>query len=60
MAEQEVEAARFRGEEAARAEEAGRAKISQNEEEEALRAMEAELKGSVVGGVGRPAMDGAF
>ena len=60
MAEQEVEAERFRGEEAAHAEEAGRGKISQGEEEEALRAMEAELKGSVGWGVGRPAMDGAF
>ena len=59
MAEQEVEAARVRGEEAARAEEAGTLS-SQDDEEVAMRAREAELAGSVEGGGGRPAMDGAF
>ena len=57
MAEQEVEATRVRGEEAARAEEAGRGTSSQ---EEAMRAREAELKESAEGGGGRPAIDGAF
>ena len=60
MAEQEMEAVQVRGEEAARAEEAGRGTSSQNEGQEALRARGAELKGSLKVGGGRPAMDGAI
>ena len=60
MAEQEVEAARVRGEEVTPAEEAGRGTSSQDEEPEALRARGAEMKGSLKVGGGRPAMDGAF
>jgi len=59
IAEQEVEAARVRGDEALRAEEAGRGTSSQDGEEEALRAREADLEGWLEGGVRRPAMDGA-
>ena len=58
--EEEAEGARVRGDEMARAEEVRRGKSSQDEEEEALRARAAELKGSLEGGGGRPAMDGAF
>ena len=58
--EQESETARVRGEEATRAEEAGRGTSSQDEGEEALRARGADLAGSLEGGGGRPAMDGAF
>jgi len=61
IADQEVEATQVRGEEAARAEEAGRDTRSQDEEEEvAMRVRGVELKGSVEGAGGRPAMDGAF
>ena len=59
IAEQEVEAARDRGDEALRAEEAGRGKGSQDGEEGALRAREADLDGLAEGGVRQPAMDGA-
>jgi len=60
MAEQEVEAARVRGEEAAHAEEAGRGTSSQKEGEVATRERETELVRSLGVGGGRPAMDGAF
>jgi hypothetical protein len=59
MAEQEVKAARIRGEEVARAEEPGGGTRA-HEGEQALLARGAELKGSMKGGAGRPAMDGAF
>ena len=58
--EQEVEAVRVRGEEATRAEEAGRGTSPQDEGEEALRARGADLAWSLEGEVERPAMDGAF
>ena len=60
IADQEVEVARARGDEALRAEEAGRVTRSQDGEEEAMRAREAELEGFLEGGGRRPAMDGAF
>ena len=60
IAQQEVEAARVPGDEALRAEEAGRGTSSQDGEEEALLAREAALEGSSEGGGGRPAVDGAF
>ena len=61
IAEQELEAARVPGEEAERAEEAGRDTRSQDEEEEvAMRARGVQLEGSVEGAGERPAMDGAF
>jgi len=60
IAEQEVEAARVQGDEALRAEEAGRGTSSQNGEEETLQAREAELEGLLEGGGMRPGMDGVF
>ena len=57
IAEQEVEAARFRGDEALLAEEAGRGTRTQDE---ALRAKEAELKGLFGGEGRRHASDGTF
>ena len=60
MAEQEVEASRVRGAEAARAEEAGRGPRSQDEGQVTMRARETELAKSLGGWGGRPAMNGAF
>ena len=64
MAEQEVGVSRVRAasvEEAGRGTSLRRASISQDgEEEEALRATEVELEGSLEGCGGRAAMDGAF
>jgi hypothetical protein len=60
IAEQEVEAARVQGDEALRAEEAGRGTSFQDGEEEASRAKEAELEGLLERGGRRPGMDGVF
>ena len=60
IAEQVVEAARVQGDEALRAEEAGRGTSSQNGEEETLQAREAELEGLLEGGGMQPGMDGVF